>query len=153
MRQIHPETGESLVLFFKTLIQLYLLRLFIYSLTYCIKEGIEDNHLDIKWKMCQSIRQIRPGTGESLAIFQNTNIKLFFVCTNFWLTVSKRASKEIVLVVKFKKVLAYEAATSQNRGILWIFLKLLIKLYLFCLLIYCSTWCIKNVIRGNIFWD
>ena len=37
-------------IFFKTLIQLYLLRLFLYSLTYCIKEGIKDNQLEIKWK-------------------------------------------------------------------------------------------------------
>ena len=37
-------------IFFKTLIQLYLLRSFLYSLTYCIKEGIEDNNLEIKFK-------------------------------------------------------------------------------------------------------
>ena len=48
MRQIQPETGEYLVFFIKTLIQLYLLRSFLYSLTYCTKEGIEDNDLEIK---------------------------------------------------------------------------------------------------------
>ena len=41
MRQIHPETGETIV-FFKTLIQLYLLRSNIYSLTYYIKEVITE---------------------------------------------------------------------------------------------------------------
>ena len=69
MRQIQPETGEYLVCFFKTLIQLYLLRSFLYSLTYCIKEDIEDNNLEIKRKKCWPMRQIRPETGESLAIF------------------------------------------------------------------------------------
>ena len=43
MRHLRPETGGSLVICFKTLIQLYLLYLFIYSLTYCIKEGINGN--------------------------------------------------------------------------------------------------------------
>ena len=42
MRQIQPEAGKSSV-FFKTLIQLYLLHLFLYYLTYCIKEGIKGN--------------------------------------------------------------------------------------------------------------
>ena len=48
MSQIHPETGEHLVFFFKTLIQLYFLRLFLRFLIYSIKEGIEDNNLEIK---------------------------------------------------------------------------------------------------------
>ena len=68
MRQIQPETGESLV-FFKTTIQLYLLRLFPYYLTYCNKEGNDDNNLDIKLRMFWPMRQIRPETGEPLAIF------------------------------------------------------------------------------------
>ena len=49
-------------------------------------------------------------------------------------------------------MLAYEAATAWNRGIHRKILKLLIKLYLFCLLIYCSNLCTKKVIRGKIFW-
>ena len=47
IRQIQPETGESLV-FFKTLIQLYLFRSFPYSLTYCIKEVIKSK---IFWRL------------------------------------------------------------------------------------------------------
>ena len=43
MRQLRTETGESLIKKFKTLIQLYLFCLFLYSLTYCIKEGIKGN--------------------------------------------------------------------------------------------------------------
>ena len=82
MRQIYPETGESLVFSLKSLIPIYLLRPFVYSLTYRIKEGIEDNNLEIKWKMCRPMRQLRNETGESLAIFQNT-YKEFFLFTNF----------------------------------------------------------------------
>ena len=45
---MQPGAVESRVSLFKTLIQLYLLRSFLYSLTYCIKEGIKDNNLEIK---------------------------------------------------------------------------------------------------------
>ena len=45
MRTLRPETGESLAIFFKTLIQLYLFLLFLNSLTYCIKEGIKGSIL------------------------------------------------------------------------------------------------------------
>ena len=48
IRQIQPEAGESLVFFFKTLIQLYLLRSFLYSLTYGIKEV---NNGKIFWRL------------------------------------------------------------------------------------------------------
>ena len=41
MRQLRPEIEESLVTFFKTLIQLYLLCLFTYSLNCFIKEVIK----------------------------------------------------------------------------------------------------------------
>ena len=33
--------------------------------------------------MCQSMRQIQPGTGGSLVMFQNTNKKLFVLCAIF----------------------------------------------------------------------
>ena len=112
-------------IFFKIPIQLYLLRSFLYSLTYCIKEVIngkifrwltlkvlayeaatawnrvipcriltfliklylvllngskrlsEVRYFEIKW-ICRPIRQIQPETGESLALFQNTNPIIFF---------------------------------------------------------------------------
>ena len=71
-------------IFFKALIQLYLLRSFLYYLTYCIKECIKDNNLEIKWKKCQSMRQVRPERGESLAIFQNTNKNLYVLYANYF---------------------------------------------------------------------
>ena len=52
MRQIQPETGESLVIFFKTLIKLYLSFLFIYTLTYCIKEVIKSR---LSWVLNEKI--------------------------------------------------------------------------------------------------
>ena len=93
MSQIQPETGESLVFFFKTLIQLYLLPSFIYSFIDQMK----------KWG---SMRQLRPETGESLSIFFETLIQLYLFCLflYFWLTVSKRASKAIFLDIKFKSL-------------------------------------------------
>ena len=47
MRNIHTEAGKYIV-FFKTLIQLSLSRLFLYSLTYCIKEVIKGK---IFWRL------------------------------------------------------------------------------------------------------
>ena len=107
MRQIQPEGEERIVFFFKTLIQLYLLRSFLYSLTYCIKEVIYGKifwRLNVKngWPM----RHLRPETGESLAILFKTLIQLYLFCLflYFWLTVSKRVSKAIFLDITFKSV-------------------------------------------------
>ena len=78
---MQPETGESLVFFFKTLIQLFVLRWFLYSLDYCIKEVIKGK---IFWilneKKCWPMRQLRPETGESLEICLNTLIQLYLFC-------------------------------------------------------------------------
>ena len=50
--------------------------------------------MEIKWKNCFPMRQLRPETWESLAIFQNT----------FLLAVSKRVLKAIFLDIIFKNV-------------------------------------------------
>ena len=87
--------------------------------------------MEIKWKKYRSMRQLRPETGEPLAIFFKTLIQLylFYLFLYFWLTVSKRVSREIFLDIKLL-VLAYEAATSWNMGIPCKTLKFPIKLYL-----------------------
>ena len=92
-------------IFFKTLIQLYLLRSFLYSLTYCIKEGIEDNNLEIKWKSVGLWGKYGLKQGNSLQFFK-TLIQLYLFCLflYFWLTVSKRVSKAIFLDIIFKSV-------------------------------------------------
>ena len=78
MRQLRPETGETLVTIFKTLIQLYLFCLFLYYLTYYTKEGIKGNIFGNSTKNCWPKMQLRPETGESPAIFKSTN-KIVFV--------------------------------------------------------------------------
>ena len=94
---------------FKTLIQIYLLHSFIYSLTYCIKEGIENNSLKIKWKKCRSMRQLRTKAGGSLCNFFKTLIKRHMFCVLIFFTYC------IIKGIKVKKfwrliekVLAYE---------------------------------------------
>ena len=127
-------------IFFKTLMQLYLLRSFLYSLTYCIKEVIKGK---IFWRLnkkkCRPIRQLRPKTGQSLVLVKNNDL-IVFVLFNFyfWLTVSKRVSKAIFLHIKFKSVGLW-GSYGLKQGNPWKSLEVLIKLYLFCLLIYCST--------------
>ena len=119
--------------FFKTVIQLYLLRSFLYSLTYCIKEGIKDSNFEIKWKKCQSMRQLRPETGEFLvfsfkALIQVYLLRSFIYSLTYYI-------KEVIIRRIFWRwnniVLAYEAATAWNRGIVWKKSKTVIQLYLF----------------------
>ena len=95
-------------IFFKKLIQLYLLCSFIYSFTYCIKESIKDNNFEIKWIKCRSMRQLRPETGESLAIFQNTDKKLFVLCTNLFTYCIIKGIKVRKFWRWIEKVLAFE---------------------------------------------
>ena len=49
-------------------------------------------------------------------------------------------------------MLAYKADTAWNRGIPCIFFKILIQLYLLRSFLYSLTYCIKEVINGNILW-
>ena len=55
-----------------------------------------------------SMRQLWPGTGESLAIFQNTNKKLFVWCTNLFIYCIIKGIKVQKFWRRIKKVLAYE---------------------------------------------
>ena len=139
MRQIQPETGESLVFFFKTLIQLYLLCLFIYSLTYCIKEVI-------KGKMFWRLNEKCAGLWVSYGLKQGNPLQFFskhwsncicFAYFSIFDLLYQRGYQGKYFRTLNLKVLAYETATAWNRGIPYKILKLLIKLYLLCLLIYC----------------
>ena len=95
-------------IFFKKLIQLYLLHSFLYSLTYCIKEVIKDKKMEIKWKKWWPMRQLRPETGESLTIFQNTNKRLYVLCTNFFTYCIIKGIKVKKFSRWIEKVWAYE---------------------------------------------
>ena len=96
-------------IFFKTLIQLYLLRSFLYSLTYCIKEVIKGK---IFWRLNEKIaglwRSYGLKQGNPLQFCSKHRSKnLFCLFFYFWLTVSKRVSKAIVLDIKFKIVVLW----------------------------------------------
>ena len=84
--------------------------------------------------------QLRPEIGESLAIFQNTDPIVFvlFIYLFFELLYQRGFRGQYFWTLNLE-ALAYEEATAQNRGIPCKILKSLIKLYLFCLLLYCST--------------
>ena len=92
-------------IFFKTLIQLYLLCSFLYYLIYSIKEVINCN---IFWRLNLKSAGLWGSyclkQGNPLQFFQNTDLILFFFLLYFWLTVSKRVSKAIFLGIKFKSV-------------------------------------------------
>ena len=91
---------------FKIQIQLYLLRSCLYSLTYCIKEVIYGKifrRLNEKSVVLWGSFGLKQGN--PLQFFK-TLIQLYLFCLflYFWITVSKRVSKEIFLDIKFKSV-------------------------------------------------
>ena len=105
-------------IFIKILIQLYLLRSFLYSLTYCIKEVIEGK---IFWRLnenCWPMRQLRPETGESLAIFsKHWSNCICFVYFSIFDSLYQIGYQRQYFWTLNLKVLAYEAATAWNRRI------------------------------------
>ena len=127
---------NTLYFIFKTLIQLYLFCLFLYSLTYCIKEVIEDINLEIKWKSVgllgnYGLKQVNP-----LQFFKTQIKNICFVCELIYLLYHRGYQRQYSWTLHLK-VLAHEAATAWNRGIPGKILNFLIRSYLFCLLIYC----------------
>ena len=89
---------------FKTLIQLYLLCLSLYYLTYCIKEDIKGK---IFWRLNEKVPAYVAATAWNRGIpckFSKhwSNCICFVYFYIFWLTVSKRVSKEIFLDIKFE---------------------------------------------------
>ena len=82
IRQIQPETWEYLAICFKMLIQLYLLRSFLYSLTYCIKEVINGK---IFWRLNFKVLAYEAATAWNRGIpckIWNFLIKLYLVLLN-----------------------------------------------------------------------
>ena len=96
-------------IFFKTLIQLYLLRSFLYSLTHCIKVVIKGK---IFWRLNLKVPAYEAATAWNRGIpckFFKTLIQLYLFCLFlcFRLTVSKRVPKAIFLDIKFKIVVLW----------------------------------------------
>ena len=83
--------------------------LFVIFISYCFdllyQRGYQRyDFLEIKWKKCRRMRQLRPETGESLVFFFKTLIKLYLFCLflYFWLTVSEMSSTSILMDINVK---------------------------------------------------
>ena len=127
-------------IFFKILIQLYLLCSFLYSLTYCVKEVINGK---IFWRLNEKRLAYEAATAWNRGILCNfsnhwSNCICFVYFSIFDLLYQRGYQRHCFWILNLK-VLAYETATAWNRGIPGKILNFLIRSYLFCLLIYCST--------------
>ena len=92
-------------IFLKTLIHLYLLRLLLYSLTYCIKDGIYENNLEINKKNIGlwGIYGLKQGISCNIL---NLFIKSYLICVLFCLiNLSYRVSKLRIFRDDLKKCL------------------------------------------------
>ena len=83
-----------------------MVRSFLYSLTYCIKEVIKG---EIFWKLNEKSAGLLViyglKQGNPLQFFKTLiHLNLFYLFLYFWLTVSKRLSKAIFRDIKFKSV-------------------------------------------------
>ena len=126
-------------IYFKTIIQLYLLRSFLYSLTYCIKEVIKGK---IFWRLnekCWPMGQYGLKQANLLQFSKHWSNCICFIYFSIFYLLYQRGYQSQHFWTLNLNVLAYEANTAWNGGIPGKILKLLIKLYLFCILIYCST--------------
>ena len=141
MRHTQPEIGEYLVFFFKKLIQLYLLCMFPYFSTYCFKEVIIDKTIWILNKKIPAYEAAMAwNRGITCNFYQITHPILFVLFISlFYELLYQRGYQRQYFWTLYLKVLAYEAATAWNREIPLKILQSLIKLYLFCLLLYWST--------------
>ena len=123
------------------------LRLFLYSLTYCIKEGIKG---DIIWRLNAKSAGLWDSyglkKGEYLVIIKKTDPIVFvlFIYQFLDLLYQRGYQGEYFWILNLK-LLAFEAATARNRGIPWKIIKSLIILYLCCILLYCCTRFTKKV--------
>ena len=140
MRQLRPETGWSLTIVFKTLIQFYLFCLFLYFWLTVSKRVSKAIFLDITFKSVGLWGRYGLKQGNPLQFLSKhwSNFICFVYFSIFGLMYKRGYQRQYFWPLNLK-VLAYEAATAWNRGTPWKILKLLIKLYLFCLLVYCST--------------
>ena len=118
-------------IFFKILIQLYLLRSFLYSLTYCIKEVIKGK---IFWIPNLKVLAYDAATtwnrGIICSFSKHWSNCICFVYFSIFDLLYQRGYQRQYLWTLNLKVLAYEAATAWNRGIPCKILTFLIRLYL-----------------------
>ena len=127
-------------IFFKILIQLYLLHSFRYYLTFCIKEAIDGK---IFWRLNERVLAYVAATAWNRGIPYNftkhwSNCIIYIYLSIFDLLYQRGYQSQYLWKLNLK-VLAYEAATAWNRGIPSKILNFPIRSYFFCFLIYCST--------------
>ena len=89
-----------------SLMQLHLVRLFLYSLNYCIREVIKGKMF---WILYLNLLTYEADTAWNRGMPSNfiktlIQLYLFYLFQYFWLTVTKRVSKTIFLDIKFKSV-------------------------------------------------
>ena len=116
---------------FKTLIQLYLLRSFLYSLIYCIKEVIKGK---IFWRLNKKVLAYEAVTAWNRGIPCNfskhwSNCICFVYFSIFDLLYQRAYQRQYYWTLNLK-VLVCEVATAWTRGIPCKILTFLIKLYL-----------------------
>ena len=105
-------------IFIKILIQINLLRSFLHSLTYCIKEVINNK---IFWRIKEKVLAYKIATAWNRGIPCNyskqwSNCICFIHFSIFDLLYQRGYQIEYVWILNLK-VLAYEATTAWNRGI------------------------------------
>ena len=126
--------------FFKTLIQLYLFCLFLFFWLTVPKRVSKAIFLDITFKSVGLWGSYSLKQGNPLHFYSKhwSNYIRFVYFSIFDLLYQRGYQRQYLWTINLK-VLSHEAATAWNRGIPCKILKFLIKLYLFCLLLYCST--------------
>ena len=133
--------------FFTTLIQLYLFSLFLYFWLTVSNRVSKAIFLDINFKSVGLWGSYGLKQGNPLQFFTTLiQLYLFYLFLYFWLTVSKRVSKAIFLDMKFKSVGLWGSYVLKQGNPLQ-------NIKFSNQIIFGSTWWIKKVIRGKIFWD
>ena len=116
--------------FFQSTIQLYLLCLFLYSFTYCIKEVIKGM---IFWILDKKVTAYEAATAQNMGIpckfSKHWSNCIFFIYFSIFDLLYQRGYQRQYFWTLHLKVLAYEAAMAWNMGIPCKILKLLIILF------------------------
>ena len=144
--------GNSLQ-FFKTLIQLYLFYLFLYF-DFLYQRGHQSKYfwtLNLKVLAYEAATAWNRGQGNTVYFFQKNNPIIFvtFISSFFDLLYQRGYQRWDLLEIKWKKCWPIRQLQPETGESLEFFTTL-IQLYFFFNLFF--TYCIKEGIKGNIFW-
>ena len=126
---------------FKTVIQLYLLCLFLYSLNYCIEEVIKDK---IFWRLNLEVLAYESATASNRLIpcsflSKHWSNCICFICFSIFDLLYQRGYQRQYLCTLNLKCWPMMKLRPETGESIRKILKSSINLYLFCLLLYCST--------------